>query len=88
MVSILITASYILLGSAVVLAMYRLVMGPTVFDRVISLDFFAILIAGMMAVYAVSSDLEVFLDALGTLALVAFIGTVAFARYLEGKISR
>jgi multicomponent Na+:H+ antiporter subunit F len=62
-----------------------LVRGPTLPDRVIALDLIAVLSVGFIAMYALDNDQPVFLDAGIVLALVAFLGTVAFARYLERR---
>ncbi len=80
-----IAASLLILAAA--LAFVRLVRGPTLPDRVVALDLLALIIAGGMAVYMIHSGLVVFLDALVILSLVAFFSTVAFARYLERRVS-
>jgi multicomponent Na+:H+ antiporter subunit F len=52
-------------------------------DRVVALDLIGILSIGLMTLYAVETGETLFLDAAMILALIAFLGTVAFARYLE-----
>jgi len=68
---------------AVLLAVVRLVRGPSVPDRVVALDLIATLVMGIMAIYAIATDAAVLLDLVVVLALVSFMGTVAFARYVE-----
>jgi multicomponent Na+:H+ antiporter subunit F len=51
--------------------------------RAISLDLMATLSIGFITLYAVVTDKKIFLDVAMVLALIAFLGTVAFARYLE-----
>jgi len=41
---------------------------------------------GMIAAYAIARDLPVLLDVAIVLALLSFLGTVAFARYLERRV--
>ena len=80
------TASVIalaMLSVALVLAFIRLARGPSLPDRVVALDLISILAAGMTAVYAIAAEQPVFLDVALVLALISFLGTVAFARYLE-----
>lgn len=67
------------------LAFYRLVRGPTLPDRVVALDLIGTLSVGIIAAYDIASDQPVLLDAATVVALVAFLGTVAFARYVERK---
>jgi multicomponent Na+:H+ antiporter subunit F len=76
---------FVMLMVALVLAFTRLVRGPTLADRVVALDLIAVLSVGFIAMYALDNDQPVFLDASIVLALVAFLGTVAFARYLERR---
>ncbi len=71
---------------ALVLAFVRLVRGPTLSDRVIALDLTGTVGMGMIAVYAIARDLPVLLDVAIVLALISFLGTVAFARYLERRV--
>jgi multicomponent Na+:H+ antiporter subunit F len=68
---------------ALILAFVRLVHGPSLPDRVVALDLTGTLVVGLIAVYAVATGEYVFLDAAIVLALIAFLGTVAFARYVE-----
>ena len=76
------TLALALVGLAMVLAFVRLVRGPTLPDRVVALDLMGVLAVGMLAAYAVAADQPVLLDPAAVLALVGFLGTVAFARYL------
>ncbi|MBM3135301.1 MAG: cation:proton antiporter [Chloroflexi bacterium] len=75
-----------LLSLAVVLAFVRLVRGPSLPDRVVALDLIATLVMGIIAVYAIARNQPVLLDVAIVLALLSFLGTVAFARYLERSI--
>jgi multicomponent Na+:H+ antiporter subunit F len=52
-------------------------------DRIVALDLMATLSIGFMTLFAVETGKTLFLDAAMVLALIAFLGTVAFARYLE-----
>jgi multicomponent Na+:H+ antiporter subunit F len=61
------------------------VRGPSLSDRVVGLHLIAVLAVGLIAMVALDSNQPVILDAAIVLALVAFLGTVAFARYLERR---
>jgi len=69
--------------TAIALATVRLVRGPGLANRVVALDVIAVLGAALTAVFAIQFDVRVFLDVTIILALVSFIGTVAFAYYIE-----
>jgi len=75
-----------MLGLAQLLTLVRLVRGPTLPDRVVALDLMGVLSVGMIAAYAVAMNQPVLLDPATVLALVGFLSTVAFARYLERRV--
>ena len=77
-----------MLSVALLLAFIRLVRGPSLPDRVVALDLISILAAGVTAVYAIAAEQAVFLDVAIILALITFLGTVAFARYIEKQVSQ
>lgn len=88
---ILTFTSYLVLGMltvAMFLAFYRLVRGPSLPDRVVALDLIVMLAVGYITVYDIATDLAVFLDVAIVLALLSFLGTVAFARYVEKGATR
>ena len=68
---------------AMLVALARLVIGPTLPDRVVALDVVANLAVGVIAASAVAFDEPALLQPALVVALIAFVGTVAFARYLE-----
>jgi multicomponent Na+:H+ antiporter subunit F len=81
--------SFGLLISAFLLAFLRMTRNPNrnhrimTLDRVVALDLMATLSIGFMTLYAIETGNTLFLDVAMVLALIAFLGTVAFARYLE-----
>jgi multicomponent Na+:H+ antiporter subunit F len=77
------TAVALLLGLAVICTFIRLIIGPTIADRVVALDLLTVTAIGIIAVYAISMEQPVFLDVGVILALVAFLGTIAYAHLLE-----
>lgn len=81
-----ITALMIFLS--IILATVRLIRGPSLSDRVVALDLISILLVAFLVVFAFASSVQAYLDAALALALVGFLGTVAFARLInqEGDI--
>jgi multicomponent Na+:H+ antiporter subunit F len=55
-------------------------------DRVVALDLIAFLTIALIAVYAMDTQEQTFLDIGVTLALVAFLSTIAFARFILRRI--
>ncbi len=70
---------------AMILAVARLLIGPTLADRVVALDLVAALAVGMIALYAIQRGEPMLLRAAIVVALVVFVGTIAFAKYLEKR---
>ena len=59
--------------------------GPGLPDRALALDLIGLLSVSFIAVVAIASQQAVLLDAAIALALVSFLGTVAFARFIERR---
>lgn len=72
-----------LLTASIFMAFVRLFKGPTLPDRVVALDIMSITALGIIALYAIDSGETIFLDVALIVALVSFLGTVAFAYYVE-----
>lgn len=81
--SIVLWITMALLSAALLLAFLRLWRGPSLPDRVIALDLILTIGVGFVAAYAIANQQPVFLEALLILVLIGFLGTVAFAYYLE-----
>lgn len=73
----------LVLAVAMVLAFVRLLLGPSLPDRVIALDVMATLAIGILVLFAMATGRPLFLDVALAMALIVFLGTVAFARYME-----
>lgn len=72
-----------ILTISVLLVFIRLFKGPTVVDRVIALDLIITIGIGIITVYSIRQEQEVLLDVAIILALIAFLGTIAFSYYIE-----
>jgi multicomponent Na+:H+ antiporter subunit F len=77
------TIVYAMLIVALFLAFLRLARGPSLPDRVVALDLIAVITVGVIATYAIDVKQQVFIDAALIVALISFLGTVAFAQYIE-----
>lgn len=78
-------ASMVMIALALLLALFRLIKGPAMPDRIVALDLIAALCIGFTIIYAIATNQERYLDIAAIVALVVFIGTVAFATYLKKK---
>lgn len=71
------------LGLSIFIALIRLVKGPSIPDRAVAYDTIATNILGVFVVLSMIYGTTVFYDAVLVVALLGFMGTVAFAHYLE-----
>ncbi len=74
-----------LMGLGILFTVIRFIAGPKLSDRVVSLDTFNMIVIGVIAVLALVFDSALYLDIAIVYAVLAFLETVVFARYLEGK---
>ena len=75
----------VILGLAMVLTIVRIVIGPTLPDRVLALDALTTVALGFVCVIAVRTGLMLYLDIAIALALLGFLATVALARYILAR---
>lgn len=83
MLAIAVHLTFGLLVLGAILALLRLLLGPSLPDRVVALDLLQVLAVALGAVFSVESGQALYLDVSIALALIGFLGAVAFARYAE-----
>jgi multicomponent Na+:H+ antiporter subunit F len=76
-----------MLAVAAGLTFVRLVKGPTLPDRVIAIDLVGVLMVCLLVLMAGLTAQAAFLDVAMVVALISFVGTVAYARYIERERS-
>ncbi|MGF1657348.1 MAG: monovalent cation/H+ antiporter complex subunit F [Verrucomicrobiales bacterium] len=80
---ILVSSIFILFSLA--MGIRRLMIGPRLPDRVIALDLVGLVIASLLILAIFITDTLTLLDVVLVLAIIQFFGTIAFARYIEGR---
>ena len=80
---VLIYISLAILVLAMLLMLYRVVKGPTTADRVIALDSIGIALISIVALLSILLDTTMYFEVILLLSILAFIGTVAFSKFLE-----
>jgi len=66
------------------LSLFRLILGPTIPDRIVALDTInTLVVAGMILVGAAFEEV-IYVDVAIVYALLSYIGTLYVAKYLEG----
>ena len=68
---------------AIALLLYRVVKGPSQPDRAIALDTIGVNLISAIAIVSIVLQTKAFLEAILILGILAFIGTIAFSKYIE-----
>jgi multicomponent Na+:H+ antiporter subunit F len=76
------TAALGVLSIALLLTVVRVIIGPTLPDRVIALDMLVAVAIGFIAVLGIRTGQTLYADIAIALGLVGFLATVAFARFI------
>lgn len=79
---ILVTAT-IVLSISISASLYRVIKGPSMADRVIALDTIGINLIGVVAIVSILLHTTAFLEVILLIGVLAFMGTVAFSKFLE-----
>ena len=75
----------LLLAVAIGFSVIRLVLGPTSLDRLVAADTLAVITTAGLAGLAAVFDNPIYLDVALVYGTLAFVGTVAIARAIEGN---
>ena len=67
---------------AMLLSLFRLVRGPTSGDRILAVDTMTINAIALIVVFGVAWATKTYFEAALLLAMVAFVGTVAYCKFL------
>ena len=75
---------YILMGLSF-LCFLRVILGPSVADRMVAIDIFGILVVGICVFLAIKTNRLFLIDVAIAWILISFIGTITLAKYLTRK---
>lgn len=71
---------------AVILGTVRAILGPTVSDRIVAIDAMTTITTALMVMLGVIYNREIYLDVALVYAVLAFMGVIIVARYMEGGL--
>ncbi|MDV3103821.1 cation:proton antiporter [Thermococcus waiotapuensis] len=69
------------------ISVLRVILGPSVPDRVVGVDTLNTLVVAAMILLGAAYDREIYIDIAIVYALLSYVGTLAIARYLQGGLS-
>ncbi len=81
-------AAMVMLLTGMILLLYRMGRGPTAADRVIALDLLSVLVAAFLVVLSLHARITTYLDVAIAYACIAFLGTIALARFIHRSGNR
>ena len=67
------------------LCLYRIGRGPTAPDRTVAIDILGTVVVGFCALLSLVTGKDFYLNIALAWALLSFIGTIALAKFLEGR---
>ncbi|RXK18112.1 Na(+)/H(+) antiporter subunit F1 [Macrococcus sp. DPC7161] len=79
----LIIIALIIVSLAMLGILYRVIIGPTLPDRIVALDALGISLMAMIALFSVLLNTKHYIGIIMLLGVLAFLGTTAFAKFLQ-----
>ncbi|MBT2706400.1 Na(+)/H(+) antiporter subunit F1 [Pseudomonas sp. ISL-84] len=83
MLNTVVLIAILIISAATIGLIYRVIKGPTTPDRVVALDAIGINLVAIVALISIALNTSAFVEVILLIGILAFIGTVAFSKYLE-----
>lgn len=75
--------SIVIITLAMIVLVYRIVIGPSASDRVVALDALGVALIALIGLFSIMVETSFYLEIILLLAILSFIGTVAFSKFIE-----
>lgn len=82
MINTMLTISLVLISITIVIAVLRIILGPSLPDRVLALDVIGVNLIASIAVISVLMNTKAFLEVILILGILSFIGTIAYSKFI------
>lgn len=82
MISIALNIGFLAVSAALLMNLYRLVVGPSVLDRVLAVDTMVVNTIALIILYGIRESTSLYFEAALLMAMFSFISTVAYCRFL------
>lgn len=87
LLNISLVIAFVAVAVSQVMAMARLIVGPSVGDRILALDTMVVNAIGLIVLLGISQGSQVYFEVSLLIAMLGFVSTVAYARFvLRGDI--
>ena len=77
-----IVAAQVMLGLAMICAVFRLMWGPRAQDRIVGIDSLYVSIMLILITFGIRSGTTLYFEAALLIAVLGFVGTIALAKFL------
>ena len=86
MADVMMNIAGVLIVFSILLCVIRLILGRTVFDRVVAIDMLTVISLSLIALYAHVSGRFIYLDVALVYGLLSFLAVLAIARFMEKRL--
>ncbi|ASN04855.1 Na(+)/H(+) antiporter subunit F1 [Virgibacillus necropolis] len=83
MIEMMLYTALVLFGVSIAIALFRIIFGPSLPDRVVALDMIGVHLISAIAIISLILGTKSFLEVILILGVLAFIGTIVFSKYIE-----
>lgn len=83
MFNILLMLSLLIFSISIAIFLYRILMGPSIPDRIIAMDAIGVNLIAIMAILAIVLRTDAFFEVILLLGILSFISTVALSKFIE-----
>ncbi len=73
---------FAMIGTALILSLYRLLIGPSIPDRILALDTMYINTIALIVLYGLRYGTDLYFEAALLIAMLGFVSTVAICKFL------
>ena len=83
MIQTMLAIALVLFAIAIGIAVLRIILGPSMPDRVLALDVIGVNLISSIAVTSVMLNTKAFLEVILILGILSYIGTIAYSKFVE-----
>lgn len=84
--NIVVIISTIMFALSLIGLVYRIIVGPSLHDKIVALDAFGIMLMGIIALTAITLGSIYFIPIILLIGILAFLSTISFSKYLERNV--
>ena len=82
MLEFVLPIAFVMITIALILNLYRMIIGPTVMDRILALDTLYINAIALLILFSLYLGNTLYFESALIIAVMGFVGTVALSKYL------